>query len=128
MSKAVVGERQVEHAALPQLLVGELPQRQPGPDPLHGLGGQVDAGPAGPLADQALGVGSLAQPDLEHLLAVHVQGIDAGRQVPLVLVAELIVVREKFFIIAMETFVKPADLGITARVVLPEFLDRLARP
>ena len=121
--KGVIGERQAENTALPQLLVGKLSQRQPGPDSLNGLGGQVDPGPVGPLAYQTLRVGSLPQSDLEHLLAGHVQGVDAGQQVALVLVAEAIIVREEFFIIVVEALVKPTDLGIATRVILPESLN-----
>jgi len=44
------------------------------------------------VTDQALGLGAFTQSDLEHLLAVHVQRLDGGRQVRFLLVAELIVV------------------------------------
>ena len=123
--KGAISERQAENAALPQLLVGKFPQHQPGPDSLNGFGGQVDAGPGGPLAYQALRIRPLTQSDLEHPLAGHVQGIEASRQVGFVLVTEAVVVGEELFIIVAEALVKPADLGVAARVILPESLDGL---
>src|ERR1700730_4377562 len=95
--KGVVGERQLKNAALPQLLVGEFPERQPGPDSLNGLSGKVHPRPEGSRTHQALRLRPLAQTDLEHPPAGHVQGIDACRQVALVLVAEAVVVREEPF-------------------------------
>src|SRR5580693_275809 len=94
--KAVIGERQGQNAALLQLVVSEIPQHEPGSDSLDGLGGQVNPGPAGAVADQALRVSPLPQPDLEELLTCHVEGVDAFRQVPLVLVPEIVVIREEF--------------------------------
>ena len=47
------------------------------------------------------------------------------RQVPLVPVAELIVVCEELVVITVETVAKAADLCVPARMPLPEFLDRL---
>ena len=100
--KLVVGEWQVEHAALPADTRSADPQRQPGPDPGHRLGGQVDPGPAGPEADQPLGLGTLTQPDLEHLLIRHVQRIDTGRQVALVPVTEPVVIGEELLVVVVE--------------------------
>jgi len=67
--EAVVLERQVQDAALLQVIEGQFAQRQPGPDALDGLAREVDTGPAGAPPDQALGVRTLAQPDLKHPLA-----------------------------------------------------------
>jgi hypothetical protein len=77
------------------------------------------------VPDQLLGLGAFTQPDLEHLLAVCVQRLDAGRQVRFLLVAELVIVGEELVVITAETAAKPADLRVPARMSLPEFLDRL---
>ena len=82
--KRVVGERQLQHAALPEIFVGSSRSVSRVRTRSIGLGGQVDAGPAGTLPDQEFGIRSLAQADLEQLLARDVQRLDAGRQVTLV--------------------------------------------
>jgi hypothetical protein len=77
------------------------------------------------MTDQLLRVGSLAQPDLQHLPAGHVQGRQATGQMALVAVAEAVVVGEEFFVVAGKTVIKPAHLGVTARMPLPEILHSL---
>jgi hypothetical protein len=49
-----------------------------------------------------------------------VQRPEAGRQVTLVLVAEAVVFREELVVVVLETLAKPADLGISTSVTLPE--------
>jgi len=62
--EAVVGEGQVEHAALLQVIEGQVPQGEPGADAFHGLGRKVNARPAGAAPDEAFRVGALAESDL----------------------------------------------------------------
>ena len=51
--EGVIGEWQAENTALPQLVVGQASQCQPGADSVNGFGGQVTPGPAGPISYQA---------------------------------------------------------------------------
>src|SRR5262249_58660498 len=100
-------------------------ERQPGPDPVHGLRSQVDSGPVGALAYYTLRLRSLTQSDLEHSLPSYVQIIDARGQMGLVLVAESVVIGEEPVVIAVESLPKPTDLGVSTDVAPPEALDRL---
>ena len=105
--EAVVRERQVQRTALLQVIEGQFPQRQPGPDALDGLAREVDTRPAGAAPDQALGVRSLAQPDLQHPLAGDPQGVKARRNVALHVVPELVIIAEELLVVSAEAVRSP---------------------
>src|SRR6516162_7327329 len=97
--EGVVGERQAEDASLQQVVVGQVSQREPGSYPVHGFGGQVDPGPGSPLPYQAFRIGPFSQTYLEHSPSTHLQGIEATREVPLVLIAKAVVFREESLVV-----------------------------
>src|ERR1700729_4070582 len=63
--------------------VGQIVQCEPGANAMDRFRGKVQAAPECAAANQLLAVRSLAQSDLEHLLAAPVDRIEAFQDVPL---------------------------------------------
>lgn len=72
-----------------------------------------------------LGFGNRFQVNPLHLIPCHVQGINTGQEVALVVVMEMVVSREELLVVIVETFVTPGNLGVATRMALPEVLGCL---
>ena len=93
----------------------------------HGFVRHVHPGPPGTPADQPLRLGPLAETDLEHPLAPHVEFIEASGDVALQAITVRVVGSEECGVVSPKPLVQAAGEVVTAGVRLPEIGDRSLR-
>src|SRR5262249_10222044 len=116
----VVVVRDLQGRAALQCDVRQRPDLEPRGDPVDRLLREVQTGPARSTPDQLLGLRTLPEADLEHVLAAPVHGVQAGQDVALLVVAPRVVLVEELWVVVVEPLVESPDDVVPAGPCLPE--------